>query len=119
MKSILIIDDQRGILLLLDEVFTKEKYQTYLANNGIEALRILEKEQIDCILLDMKIPGMNGIEILRRIKEMKPNVPVFMITATCEEEVIDEAKSLGVIKFFTKPFNIFEIVNEVNTTLSV
>ena len=53
MKKILIVDDQRGIRMLLDEVFTKEGYETYLASNGLEAFELIEKEKIDCVLLDI------------------------------------------------------------------
>lgn len=118
MKGILIVDDQQGIRLLLNEVFKKEGYQTYLAANGIEALHIFDKEKIDCVLLDMKIPGMNGIEILKHLKERNKQIPVIMMTAYGEQEAIDEAIELGVVKYFTKPFNIFEVRDEVNKIIN-
>mgnify|MGYP003563437882 FL=1 len=62
MKQLLIVDDQQGIRLLLNEVFKREGYTTYLAANGIEALELAEKIKLDNVLLDMKIPRMNGIE---------------------------------------------------------
>lgn len=113
MKKLLIVDDQKGIRLLLDEVFSKEGYKIHQASNGLEALKILESEEVDCILLDMKIPGMNGLEILKQIRDSKLSIPVFMMTAFREQELIDEAGKLGVVNYFTKPFNIFDIRNEV------
>ena len=92
-------------------------YKVYQAANGMEALQILRDQPIDCILLDMRIPGMNGIEILREIRKRNLNMPVFMMTAFEEEEMVTEAKQLGVIKFFLKPFNVFDLRNEVNDTL--
>ncbi|QDQ01248.1 response regulator [Lysinibacillus fusiformis] len=117
MKRLLIVDDQQGIRLLLNEVLKKEGYITYLAANGVEALRYAEEEAIDCVLLDMKIPGMDGIEILKHLKEKWPQIPVFMMTAYGELNVVQEALELGAIRYFTKPFDIFEVRDEVNKTL--
>ena len=116
-KGILIVDDQPGIRLLLNEVFKKEGYITHLAPNGIEALKIFDQQQIDCVLLDMKIPGMNGIEILQKLKEKNKDLPVMMMTAYGEQDLIDEALSLGACKYFTKPFNIFDLSKEVEKIL--
>lgn len=118
MKRLLIVDDQPGIRLLLNEVLKKEGHVTYLAANGVEALKYAE-EEMDCVLLDMKIPGMDGIEILRRLKEKWPQLPVFMMTAYGELEVVQEALDLGAIRYFTKPFDIFEVRDEVNKALNV
>ena len=118
MKRLLIVDDQPGIRLLLNEVLKKEGYVTYLAANGIEALRYAE-EGMDFVLLDMKIPGMDGIEILKRLKDRWPQLPVFMMTAYGELDVVQEALDLGAIRYFTKPFDIFEVRDEVNKTLQV
>lgn len=118
MTNILIVDDQHGIRLLLNEVFKKEGYETYLASNGMEALDIFKNEKIDCILLDMKIPGMNGIEILRELRTLSDEINVVMMTAYGEQTLIDEAFALGATKYFTKPFNIFEVRDAVNEILS-
>ena len=119
MRKILIIDDQPGIRLLLNEVFKKEGYTPLLAANGMEALKIVEEEPVDCVLLDMKIPGMNGLEILQHLKAKNEKVPVIMMTAYGEQGLIDEAKKLGASNYFTKPFNIFEVLAEVNGILKV
>lgn len=117
MKKLLVVDDQKGIRLLLKEVFSKEGYEVYLASNGVEALKYVETQVIDCIILDMKIPGMNGIEILKNVNKMDKNIPVFMMTAFGEEALVNEALDLGVVKFFKKPFNIFEIRDEIKQVL--
>ena len=119
MRKILIIDDQPGIRLLLNEVFKKEGYTPLLAANGMEALKIFEEELVDCVLLDMKIPGMNGLEILEHLKAKNKRIPVIMMTAYGEQELIDEAMKLGASNYFTKPFNIFEVLEEVNEILKV
>ena len=119
MRKILIIDDQPGIRLLLNEVFKKEGYTPLLAANGMEALKIFEEELVDCVLLDMKIPGMNGLGILEHLKAKNKRIPVIMMTAYGEQELIDEAMKLGASNYFTKPFNIFEVLEEVNGILKV
>ena len=113
MKHILIVDDQRGIRLLLEEVFKQVGMKTVLASNGREALEIVQKRQPDCILLDMKMPGMNGVEVLREVRNLFPQVLVMMMTAYSEIELIEEAENLGIDQHFTKPFDIFEVRDTV------
>ncbi|MBE1555726.1 response regulator [Sporosarcina limicola] len=113
MKSLLIVDDQTGIRLLLDEVFRQEGFKTRLAANGMEALQALEEEVPGCVLLDMKMPGIDGIEVLKRLKSGWPEVPVIMMTAYGEIELIDDALEIGAVKYFTKPFDIYEVRDAV------
>ncbi|MDQ6595196.1 response regulator [Bacillus salipaludis] len=108
-EKILIVDDQFGIRILLNEVFQKEGYQTYQAANGIQALDIVNKHDPDLVLLDMKIPGMDGIEILKRMKVIDPEIRVIIMTAYGELDMIQEAKDLGAITHFAKPFDIDDI----------
>lgn len=117
LKSLLIVDDQTGIRLLLDEVFRKEGFDTKLASNGLEALQVMEETQPGCVLLDMKMPGMNGIEVLRRIKLKWPEVPVIMMTAYGEIELTEDALEIGAVRYFTKPFDIFEVRDAVLSIL--
>jgi two-component system response regulator (stage 0 sporulation protein F) len=114
MKNLLIVDDQTGIRLLLDEVFRREGYVTRLASNGLEALQLAKEEKPDCVLLDMKMPGMDGIEVLRKLKSIWPELPVMMMTAYGEYELIDDALTIGATKYFTKPFDIYEVRDAVN-----
>ncbi len=108
-EKILIVDDQFGIRILLNEVLQKEGYQTFQAANGVQALDIVDKDFPDLVLLDMKIPGMDGIEILKRMKKKYENIRVIIMTAYGELDMIQEAKDLGAITHFAKPFDIDEI----------
>jgi two-component system, response regulator, stage 0 sporulation protein F len=107
--KILIVDDQYGIRILLNEVFQKEGYKTFQAANGVQAIDIVQKHSPDLVLLDMKIPGMDGIEILKRLKKIDPEIRVIIMTAYGELDMIQEAKDLGAITHFAKPFDIDEI----------
>ncbi|MDE3840342.1 two-component system response regulator [Bacillus methanolicus] len=107
--KVLIVDDQFGIRILLNEVLQKEGYDTYQAANGVHALEIVTKYSPDLVLLDMKIPGMDGIEILKRIKVIDPDIRVIIMTAYGELDMIQEAKELGALTHFAKPFDIDDI----------
>lgn len=116
-KKVLIVDDQNGIRVLLLEVFSNEGYQTFQAANGKIALEIVKNESPDLVLLDMKIPGMDGLEILKHIKSINPDIKVIMMTAYGELDMIKEATDLGALMHFTKPFDIDEMRVEVNRQL--
>ncbi|MGZ9586757.1 response regulator [Paenibacillus marinisediminis] len=118
-KKVLIVDDQNGIRVLLMEVFGSEGYITYQAPNGKVALDIVRNETPDIVLLDMKIPGMDGLEILKQIKLMEPDMNVVMMTAYGELDMIKEATELGALMHFTKPFDIDEMRIAVNAILQV
>jgi two-component system, response regulator, stage 0 sporulation protein F len=113
-RKILIVDDQNGIRVLLVEVFNSEGYKTYQASNGKLALEIVKRESPDLVLLDMKIPGMDGLDILKHIKQIDPSMKVIMMTAYGELDMIKEATDLGALMHFTKPFDIDELRIVVN-----
>lgn len=113
MKHLLIVDDQPGIRLLLEEIFKPTGIMIALASNGKEALEKVSQQQPDCVLLDMKMPGMNGVEVLREIRTLSPDAIVMMMTAYSETELLEEATKLGIERHFTKPFDIFEVRDSV------
>ncbi|NMO97918.1 response regulator [Paenibacillus lemnae] len=115
--KVLIVDDQNGIRILLMEVFSSEGYETFQAANGRIALDIVRNHVPDLVLLDMKIPGMDGLEILKHIKQMNPDIKVIMMTAYGELDMIKEATDLGALMHFTKPFDIDEMRLAVNMQL--
>jgi two-component system response regulator (stage 0 sporulation protein F) len=108
-EKVLIVDDQFGIRILLNEVLQREGYDTYQAANGLQALEIVQDNKPDLVLLDMKIPGMDGIEILKRLKVIYPDIKVIIMTAYGELDMIQEAMDLGAITHFAKPFDIEDI----------
>ncbi|QYR21574.1 response regulator [Paenibacillus sp. sptzw28] len=116
-KKVLIVDDQNGIRVLLMEVFSSEGYETFQASNGKLALEIVKNETPNLVLLDMKIPGMDGLEILKHIKAINKEIKVIMMTAYGELDMIKEATDHGALMHFTKPFDIDEMRMAVNLQL--
>jgi len=118
-EKILIVDDQYGIRILLTEVLQKEGYTTFQAANGFQAIDITKEQAPDLVLLDMKIPGMDGIEILKRLKQHDETIKVIIMTAYGELDMIQEAKDLGALTHFAKPFDIDEIRKVVRENIPV
>lgn len=112
-KTLLIVDDQQGIRLLLKEVFEREGYRTMIAGSGKEALELTQHSCPDMVLMDMKMPGMDGIELLKRLKNRNQQCKVIMMTAYGEMGVVEESMNWGVMRHFTKPFDVFELRDAV------
>ncbi len=107
-KRILVVDDDQGILDSFD-VMLGDRYNLVKADNGYEALRILDDDPPQLVFLDIKMPGLDGIEILRKLQGDPKKVGVVIITASNQEGIEDEAKSYGVIDYLKKPLDIFEV----------
>lgn len=118
MANVLVVDDQLGVRRLLFETFREEGHQVEMAANGNEALRILKSFQPDLILMDMKMPEMNGIETLRQIRMFNKDVGVIMMTAYGDAQNMEQAQELGVIHYMSKPFDLFELRDRVREILA-
>ena len=116
-KRILVVDDDQGILDSF-EVLLGDRYDLVKAENGYEALRILETNPPQLMFLDIKMPGLDGMDVLRRLQDDQKKVGVVIITATDQEKTEDEAKSLGVIDYLKKPLDIFELDRITSQVLS-
>ncbi len=116
--SILIIDDEKNIRTILRQCLELAGYQVTVAINGYEGLEKLTNEEVQLVLLDMMMPGMNGLETLRRIRDLKPKLPVVMITAHGTIENAVETLKLGAVDYLRKPFTPDEIRNVCADVLS-
>jgi two-component system response regulator (stage 0 sporulation protein F) len=111
---ILIVDDQKGVRRLLEELFKKEGWQVYMASDGKEAIDQVDLLIPDIILMDMKMPNMNGLEASQKILEKHADINIIMMTAYGEMEIVKKALDAGVKKCITKPFDIMDLRNMVN-----
>ena len=105
METILVVDDEKNYLLVLSEVLQDEGYEVLTAQGGHEALDIQKSSDLDLILTDMKMPGMDGIELLENIKALDPDLPVIMMTAHGTVDKAVEAMQKGAYSYILKPFD--------------
>ncbi len=108
MKKILIVDDEISVRDSLRMIFKKD-FQVIAATNGQEALEKVEAEEPDLILLDILMPGIDGVEVLRKVREAHPSIPAIMVTATKTVRTAVEAMKLGAYDYVTKPFDVEEL----------
>jgi two-component system response regulator PilR (NtrC family) len=109
MANLLIVDDEPGMRQLLSHVFGRAGHVVRVAENGGKALELLRQEPADLIVSDVKMPDMNGIELLRRLREFLPDTSVVMMTAFATVETAREAFKLGADDFIQKPFDVDEL----------
>jgi len=109
MENILVIDDEKSLIELLAVIFKKEGYGVMQAMSGEKALDILEKGGIDFVITDIRMPGLDGMEVLRRVKASYPDVPVVMITAYGTVQQAVEALKAGALDYVVKPFDVDEL----------
>jgi two-component system response regulator PilR (NtrC family) len=106
---ILIVDDEPGMREFLEIMLTKEGYGVSIASNGEEAIEKLGSEFFDLAIVDIQMPGINGIDVLKNTRDKKNDTTIIMITAFASHESAIEAMKLGAYDYITKPFKIDEI----------
>lgn len=114
MDTILIVDDEKNYPPILSAILKEEGFETLSAYSGEEALEILRDSDIDLVLTDMKMPSMDGIELLERIKDRDPDLPVIMMTAHGTVEKAVEAMQKGAYNYIMKPFDNERLIIYVN-----
>ncbi|HMM22218.1 MAG TPA: response regulator [Selenomonadales bacterium] len=115
---VLVIDDQPGIRRLLIEVLSEEGYSVVEAANGYDGLQKAKDVHPAVILMDMKMPGMDGIETLREMKRIGIGDRVVMMTAYGELDLVTEAKEIGAADYITKPFDIVALCQMIQKNLT-
>ena len=119
MSRILVVDDQFGVRRMLVDAFRVDQHEVEMAENGTEALRLFISFEPDLILLDMKMPGMNGIETLEQIRGLGSQVAVILVTGYGDDvHSMEQAKGLGILGYLAKPFDLFELRERVKAILN-
>ena len=116
MYNILICDDDRDIVSALDIYLTSEGSATVKAYDGLECLRLAEREPVDLILLDVMMPGLDGIRTTAKLRE-KCNIPIILLTAKSEDSDKVLGLNIGADDYITKPFNPIEVIARVKSQL--
>lgn len=115
--NILVVDDEVELLEILEKILMRHGYKVFKARDGTEALRVASKSNIKLVLLDIKLPKMDGIELLGRFKKVNPDLIVIMMTAFGTLKTAKEAMKLGAYDYITKPFDLDFIVSVVKQAL--
>jgi len=103
---VLVVDDDPAAVELLREFLTAKGYQVITAGDGAEGLRRVKEERPHLVLLDIQMPKMDGLEVLRQLRQIDQKVGVIMVTAVNEEETARQAMALGAFDYITKPLDL-------------
>lgn len=115
-KHILVIDDERALLKLVKNILEPKGYKVSLAASGHSGLALMEKEHPDLIILDMKMPGLNGFQVLDIIRQ-RSNIPVIMLTGVIDKNILSKSLNIGADDYITKPFNPDVLVARIEAKL--
>jgi excisionase family DNA binding protein len=115
--AVLVIDDEEGVRKMVRRFLEAEGYRIYLAASGNEGLSIVNREPIHLILLDLKMPGMNGAMFLREFRKAHGNLPVIMVTGYPDSHLMLEAMKYGPLTLIAKPVDKRQLIQAVGTAL--
>lgn len=118
LTRMLVVDDELGICDFLRSFFSKRGYEVHVAHDGEAALRMAAQFRPRVVLLDVRMPGMSGMEVLERLQAQHPECRVIMITAVVDEGAMDHARRLGAADYITKPFSLDYLERDVLTKLA-
>jgi DNA-binding NtrC family response regulator len=115
--NILIVDDEIDLLETLGDIFESKGYNVTMVEDGTKAIQLLKKKYYDIVLMDLKMPGINGVESFKEVKRLHPSAAVIMMTAGSVGEEIKEALGAGVEAIVDKPFNVKKLVASIESIL--
>ena len=111
--SVMIVDDEVDLLDSLRRIFTRRKMNTFTAESGPKALEMLQEELVDVMVLDVKMPGMDGLEVLRRVKQKYPSIQVLLLSGHPSVEAALEGVKLGASEYLKKPADVDQLVGTI------
>ncbi len=117
MKKLLVIDDEPIVRTSCQKILIPEGYEVKIAENGNEGLEILEKERFNLILLDLKMPGIDGVDVLKIIKERWPEIKVIILTGYSTVETAVTTLRMGAFNFIEKPFTPDKLLKSVEEAI--
>ncbi|MZP29895.1 response regulator [Heliobacterium undosum] len=113
-KRILVVDDQAGVRSLLRIILQDAGYKVYTAVNGIEAVRKVEEGDIPFVLMDVRMPGLDGFQAMLQMMKQNPDIKVVLMTAFSDENLIQQALQEGAIGYLTKPFDVYQLRERID-----
>jgi len=118
-KRILVVDDEVDFIEIIRLRLEANDYDVVTAFNGEDALKKIKDEKVDAVLLDILMPGIDGLEVLRRIRKMDENLPVYIITAFSTEERFKMANKFGASGFIVKTDDLSKQIKSINSVLDM
>lgn len=118
MATIMVVDDEESIRTLLDTVLTRKGHEVLLADSGARAIALHRRERPDVAIVDLHMPGMNGIDLLEKLREVDRQLPVLMLTGMPTDEAEKRARELGVTEFLEKGFSLHRLGNALREVLT-
>lgn len=115
--NVLVIDDEPAICELFSEILGRLGHTVFLAKDGVQGLEIVKKRKIDLVFLDLKMPGMDGAELLHEIRNILPTLPVVIITGYPNSDLMARALAQGPFGIIKKPFSEIDILTAVDSFL--
>jgi len=119
MTKLLIVDDETGIVDEVSDFFREEGFEVSTADSGRDGLRMVEQVKPDVLILDIKLPDISGLEVLKFCKTNSPNTRVIVVTGYVDQVIIDQAEQLGRDAFLQKPFDLTFLYAEVERVLGL
>ncbi|TNF52976.1 response regulator [bacterium] len=102
--NVLVVDDEPVVLKSCERILTSEGYSVKTASNGQDAIDILQKEDYDLVITDLKMPEVDGIDLIKWVRGSKPQTGMIVITGYPSQETIQDALNLGIVDYLPKPF---------------
>ncbi len=116
-KTVLVVDDEKDIRKIVSRILEKSGYKAITAGDAMEGLMQLHENSVDLVITDIRMPGMNGLDLIKQVHEIQPGIPVIIITGYGTFDLAVEALARGAFFFVTKPFETSTLVNVVKKGL--
>jgi len=115
---ILVVDDDDSVISVMQQYFASAGYRVEFAQHGGDALTLVQHNPPDLVLLDLMMPGMNGVEVLQRILALRATLPVIIVTARADATLAEQTRALGAFAYVTKPFEFAYLARIVHLALT-
>jgi DNA-binding NtrC family response regulator len=117
MKTVLVVEDEKALREGLRRLLSREGYRVFTAENGLEAIDIIDSNSVDVVLCDLKMPLMGAIEVLEKVGSSCPDLPVIIVTGQGTPENVMECRMKGAYDLITKPFRISDVFSIIKCAI--
>jgi putative nucleotidyltransferase with HDIG domain len=117
LPSVLVVDDEEPIRVALKKYLVQQSYEVFTAATGEEALKLLQRQKIDCMLLDVRLPGISGVDLVPKVMEAEPNIALLMLTAVNDATSAALCMQRGALDYLTKPIDLADLSRAMQRAL--